>query len=353
MKKYICILLAIAIFASFTFVGCGTKADTSATPTGTATEAVPTNPTEKTVTLTTVPATVPTTAPTAAPTQAPTTAPTVAPTSPAEDKRWNEDKSLKILAVGNSFSIDCMQYVYKIAKANGVENVKLGNLYIAGCALDTHLKNAQEDEPVYKYYSNDSDEWNAAPCYAISTAVQSEDWDFIIFQQASPVSGYANTYDDLAALVNIVEPLCTNKNVKFAWHMTWAYQADSTNSSFNNYSKDQTVMYNAITSAVKQKIATNAKIASIIPNGTVIQNARTSYVGDTLTRDGYHLSKDQGRKLAGLGVVNALIGINWETADLSSVITDEVFLQVAIESVQNAAKNPYSVTPSAITVKPS
>ena len=35
-------------------------------------------------------------------------------------------KSVKILGIGNSFSVDCMEYVYKILKNLGVEDIKLG-----------------------------------------------------------------------------------------------------------------------------------------------------------------------------------------------------------------------------------
>jgi len=48
-------------------------------------------------------------------------------------------------------------------------------------------------------------------------------------------------------------------------------------------------MYKAIISATKTKILTNSNFTKVIPNGTAIQNMRTSFVGDTLTRDGYHL----------------------------------------------------------------
>lgn len=318
-------------------------------PTKAPTKAPTTQPTElPTKAPTSAPTTRPTKAPTVPPTKAPTTPPTTQPTRPpVAPDAWKEDNALKILAVGNSYSIDCMEYVYEIAKAAGVENIKLGNLYIAGCALDKHLNNAMYDGIGYTFYTNSEGEWDSAAPYQISTAVQSDNWDFVLFQQASPVSGYANTYDDLTLLIKLVEPLCTNENVQFGWHMTWAYKSDSTNGAFKNYGNLQTVMYSAITSAVKTKIETNPYITKIIPNGTVIQNARTSYVGDNFTRDSSdHLTKDQGRKLAGLGVVATLIEIDWENLDLSAVIPDEAYRQVAIESVQNALSNPYAVTES-------
>ena len=54
-------------------------------------------------------------------------------------------RSLKILAIGNSFSVDAMEHLYGIAKDGGVENVLLGNLYIGGCSLATHAKNIAEE----------------------------------------------------------------------------------------------------------------------------------------------------------------------------------------------------------------
>lgn len=284
---------------------------------------------------------------TKAPTVQTTTTPVVQPTVPVDDVHWDDDNTLKILTIGNSFSVDSMQYVYQIAKAAGVENIKLGNLYIGSCSLSTHLSKAKGDSRSYTYYTNSNGEWSSVKSHKMSAAIISEDWDFVSFQQASRDSGVADTYDDLQALMAIVEPLCTNPNVKFAWHMTWAYQSDSSHDGFATYNKNQMTMYNAIVSAVQNKVVTNNKIDIIIPNGTAVQNARTSYVGDSLTRDGHHMSYDQGRKLTGVGMVAALIGIDWNTIDLSSVIQDQTFRQVAMESVRNAIQNPYTVTQSA------
>lgn len=67
------------------------------------------------------------------------------------DTDWKEDGVLKILTIGNSFSVDCMQFVYEIAQAAGVEKVKLGNLYISGCSLEKHLTNAKSDAKAYTF----------------------------------------------------------------------------------------------------------------------------------------------------------------------------------------------------------
>ena len=266
---------------------------------------------------------------------------------------WDDDGVLKILTVGNSFSVDSMEYVYQIAKASGINNIKLGNLYIGSCTIYKHFTNAKNDTSAYTYYTNNSGSWTTTESYKLSTAVKSENWDFISFQQSSTYSGMPDTYDDLNKLVDLVKPMCTNKSVSFVWHMTWAYQGNSTHSGFSNYNNDQTTMYNAIVSATKNKIVNNSNIDKIVPNGTAIQNARTSYLGDTLTRDGYHLSYAQGRVIASLTMLSALVEVNLDKIDLSSISSNKDFNKVAIESTKNALKTPFAVTKSVYEKDPS
>lgn len=261
---------------------------------------------------------------------------------------WNDDGVLKILTIGNSFSVDSMEYVYGIAKATGVSMVELGNLYYGSCTLETHLNKALTDDREYTFYTcEDSSGWVANKERSLKYAVQYNDWDFISFQQGSLASGKAETYDYLEDLIEFVKPLCSNENVQFGWHMTWAYQGDS-----NRYPQryeNQTAMYELITGAVQSKVLPREDMSFVIPNGTSIQNARTSYVGDTLTRDGHHLSYDKGRFIASVTTVAALVGIDYENIDLSEVFDDEKFVQLALESAKNAVLAPFSVTQSQIT----
>ncbi len=267
---------------------------------------------------------------------------------------WNDDGVLKILAIGNSFSDDSMNHVYAIAQAAGVQEIYLGNLYYAGCTIEQHLSYAKNSEAKYEYRVNTNGNWVTTTEYKLADAVKDENWDFISFQQGSAHSGRPQTYEKLDDLMDFVTPLCTNPKVKFAWHMTWAYQHDCTQSAFGNYyENDQMTMYNAIISTVQEKIVTNDRIVKIIPNGTAIQNARTSYIGDDFTRDGYHLHKPKGRFIAGLSTVETLIGIDWDKFDVSSLLDiypeDEQYFDMAIESVKNAVAKPFEVTRSTYT----
>lgn len=205
---------------------------------------------------------------------------------------------IKILAIGNSFSIDAVEfYLSEIAAADSVE-VIIGNMHIGGCTLETHWKNADENLAVYSYRKIVGGNKTITKNKDLISAIKDENWDYITFQQASHKSGILNSYFPyLPNLKKFVQSIATNPKVKFAFHQTWAYAANSAHAEFPIYNNDQITMYNAIIRTVK-KACSSACIGIIIPSGTAIQNARSSSVGDNLCRDGYHLSIGFGRYTA-------------------------------------------------------
>lgn len=283
--------------------------------------------------------------PTGEPTGDVTTSGTEAPETPAAPK------SLKILAIGNSFSTDCMQYLYDIMKSGGVENIVLGNLYYGGCSLAQHLDFAKNNKPNYTYYKNTSGSWDSTAKYLLVDALKDEEWDYITFQQTSKTCGLESSYGaTLTSLVDFVEERAP-KSAKFLWNMTWAYQQDSTHSSFPNYDKSQKKMYDMILNCVEKCIKPEKRFVGIIPCMTSVQNARTSFLGDTLTRDGYHLDYYIGRYIAGLTWFSAITGLSPEAVAYNpseSMISPDM-VAVAREAVAAAIKTPGAVTQSAIT----
>lgn len=280
-------------------------------------------------------------------------------------QNWDEDDTLKILNIGNSFSDDSMEYVYEIATDEnvGVENVEIGKLYIASSQLSQHLANAQGDTAAYTYKHTTDGTWTEQASYKISTAIQSTDWDYITFLQLSTESDDAATYDDLQALIEIVQPLAPR--AKLVWNMTWTLRSDYVASL--SHSADQATMYANIVNAVQTKVETNENIDVIMPVGTAIQNAKTSYLEESrISRDARHLTNSYGSNcglgsyIAGLTVVESLTGIS--TQDVSFVPHDVVAngdgttskvnriddneIAIAKESVANAMKTPYATTES-------
>ncbi len=256
----------------------------------------------------------------------------------------------KILAIGNSFSVDAMQHLWEILIGEGYTDFVLGNLYIGGCSIDGHKNRIDSGAADYTFYTNTGNGWKNEKA-SIQTGLTYTDWDVITVQQASGYSGMTNSFGNLQYVVDYARNTVNNPDLKIYWHMTWAYQGNSNHQDFPKYNNNQMTMYNAIINAVKEKVKTNEGIDGILPCGTAIQNLRTSYLGDTLTRDGYHLSEDIGRYTAALVWYKKLMGA--DLTDLTTVPTPfpdvARHLPVIKEAVNNAIRKPYSVTNATVT----
>lgn len=261
--------------------------------------------------------------------------------------------SLKILFIGNSYSDDTIQWAWQIATSAGLENVLVANLYRGGCTIEEHLSflNGDSSPYVFRHSDNqgqiissaDGEEGN----HKIDDGLFYADWDWIIFQQGSRDSGLADRYARLPLLIDYVKQRATNPHVRYAFNMTWAYAKKSQNIWFDNYGRDQDRMYQGILNAVKTRVLPNKDIALIIPNGTAVQNARTSYLGDNLTRDDFdHMTLSLGRYIAGLTCICTLTDLDPADIPFAPESLSEREIRVAKESVKNALANPFEVTNS-------
>ena len=249
----------------------------------------------------------------------------------------------KLLGIGNSFSDDAFEWVYPMLESLKIENKAVNNLYIGGCSLGTHLNNMKEDLPAYEYRR--FERRISSSNFKIGEALKIDDWQYITVQQGSHDSGIKESYTVLGELLDLVKK-SKPSGAKLYWHMTWAYAKDSTHPAFVNYGNDQLKMYNAIVDCVKSEVLKFGDFVGVIPSGTAIQNARTSSLGDNLDRDGFHLSYDLGRYIAGLCVVCTILGVDPESIPFTPHGVDPLRKKIAIESVRNALKNPFGITNS-------
>ena len=262
-------------------------------------------------------------------------------------------KSLYILAVGNSFSWDAMEYLAQILREIGYTDVFLGNLYIGGCTLQTHASNVESGSGAYQYRTTTNGSWSSENAYSSLTAMKSRLWDFVSVQQASGYSGIPDSYEPyLGTVMEAFKTWCPE--ARRMWHMTWAYQGNSSHSDFAKYGNDQMTMYNAIINAVKTKVLARGDFDFVIPCGTVVQNLRTSFLGDNITRDGYHMSYDVGRLATALMWARQITGrsIQEITFKPSSYSYSDKTISAIKECVENAYNNPYSVTESGFSPEP-
>lgn len=347
MKKVLALILAaLFLISAVALVSCGDKPDatsgtTASTTSDTTNSSEATKPTEPTQST----ATTATTETTATTTETETTATTVTTAEPEPEPILPDGKSLKVLAIGNSFSVDAMEYLYDIAKSAGYTDIVLGNLYISGCSLEQHVQTLSQNTLPYDFYLNNDGKWTKTKSKLVS-GLKYTDWDVVTLQQSSGLSGVESSYEPhLTSLIETVKTACPN--AKLVWHMTWAYQSNSSHSDFAKYDRNQETMYKSIVSAVNKAVLSGHKddFVGVIPTGTAIQNIRTCYIGDTVTRDGYHLSYDIGRYTAALTWLKALTGADRST--VTYVPNEYRYLLgtratlAAKEAAENACRHPF------------
>jgi len=205
-------------------------------------------------------------------------------------------KTIKVLAIGNSFSEDAVeQYLYELAAAQG-DSLVIGNAYIPSCSIDMHVDNMKTSAKKYAFRKVVGGTKIEEKNVSLQRIILDEPWDIITLQQASSLSGIADSYKQLPTLERSVKLLATNEKVDIWWHMTWAYAQSFKNERFEPYGNDQRRMYLDILNCVRNEVS-KANIKHIIPTGIAIRLMRYRK-GDTLNRDGFHLSYDIGRYTA-------------------------------------------------------
>lgn len=258
----------------------------------------------------------------------------------------NLPNELKILSIGNSFSVDTMKHLAEIAHALGIEHVKLGNLYVGGCSLNKHFEHAMNDLPAYKYYTNDGSGWIETPDVRIREAIVSEEWDWISIQHGTKDgSRYTDpaSYEKLPALIEYVRSLAWS-GARIAFNMTWVGEPWHHHHEIVSYGGDQLLIYRKITEITESIVEKTAGLDRVSPTGTAVQNARTTCLKDTLSRDGYHLSLDTGRYIAGLTFLKALTDIPIDGIEWAPDGTDVTARRIAVEAANAAIRTPYSIT---------
>lgn len=270
---------------------------------------------------------------------------------------WQEEilaavKSIKILAIGNSFSDNALNYLPALAKELGIAEVIVGKLYRGSCTIDRHWSDAQAGNSYERFDLNTGSGWVTQSTKTLIHALTLHDWDIITMQQSSGVSGMTSSLGNLQNLIDYVNANKTNPDAKLYWHMTWAYAFNSTHGSFGNYNSDQMTMYNAIVDVSKNYIVDNGSFAGIIPAGTAVQNYRdrdtqnASVESTYITTDGYHL-RNYSQVIVSMTWLRTLTGLSLDgitcksTTDLSFV--ESYRLKTMKKAAEYAYLNPYEV----------
>ena len=222
-----------------------------------------------------------------------------------------EDNTVSILGIGNSYTIDSMWMLGEVYQAeNPGKNVKLGIAYRSGETLSGHVTNISAGNTYhYLYWDSATDTWTVTAEQTLQQILKAQKWETVSMQQGSSGSGRATTYNgDIQTIQTYVKEQL-GYTPTFTWNMTWAYpmediednytleNAPNANSFTTYYQNSQAVMYKAIVDAVQTKILPDATFEYLMPVGTAIQNANATLTDFELYRDYTHLS-DLSRLMA-------------------------------------------------------
>lgn len=268
----------------------------------------------------------------------------VCPLSNAETKR--------ILAVGNSFSYDAiLQELLPVVRSGG-DDLVVGFPYKGGTTLQQHWQYINNKDKIYNYYTIKNGKTTSTgsntKCLDESI-IASEPWDVVVIQTDHNYSGvYDHYFPYLDNLIAYLREHLTNKNAKFYLYMTWAYQNGSAKIAElvkKGLYKDQADQYAKITDcASRAAVQSGIGVDNIIPAGTAVQNGRTSYLGDSFNRDGYHLDLLHGRYTASLTWYAKIYGkspydVTYRPAEMSDFCAT-----VCKKAVAEALATQFSVT---------
>ncbi len=276
-------------------------------------------------------------------------------------------KSLKILFIGNSFTVDATEHLPGMLKSAGITHVRMVRAYHGGYKLPEFFENyTAPDICTYYYCEPGATKWtnDGTLNRSLKSIVESDTWDIVTLQEHTG-SYYAWEWDAteqgaISGLCDYIQQAQPLDRPTIGYIMAQAYGAS--HAYYPKYFPNQQAMFETIAAQVRT-ITEKTCIDIVIPSGTSLQNLRTSSLnkdnGMDLTRDSYHMDYGISRYAAAATVFRTLItpctGVSVEgngyrystsstsTTGYSTPVTD-ANAPVAIRAGLEACRAPYTVT---------
>ena len=143
-----------------------------------------------------------------------------------------EKRPLRVLMIGNSFSISVLKELPHIVDAQDEYALDITSLYIGGCSLQRHIREYETAlaDPTHRPYALDRYVTGQGRLKRVRAnlieALDAGSYDVVTIQQASPQSfspaGWVPWGDRLVAIVREKQP-----RAKLMLHQTWSYRVDA------------------------------------------------------------------------------------------------------------------------------
>jgi len=257
--------------------------------------------------------------------------------------------TLRILAIGNSFSGDIFdQDFYGLAEADG-QPVVSAVLYKGGCSLEKHSAYMKDNTPAYELHKTENGKYSIEAGVTADEVLRSRDWDVITFQQqSSDALDYATFTPYLKDILKYVRKRVP-RDARMMLIQTWAYENASWTKQkgeviLQKYGFRSERMHKDLVS-VARRVADELKL-EVVPVGTAIQNLRTGFTMENTTRDGYHLSLTMGRYTAACTAYEAITGHPVQGNGYAPVtLQNYIRREMAQRDAHMACLHPDEITP--------
>ena len=253
---------------------------------------------------------------------------------------------ISYLAIGHSLNVNATYYLYDFLKEAGYENVEVAVLYYSGCSLQQHFDFFRKDEPAYRLYYNGKGNWVITEGYTMDMALRMKQWDYISFNTGVAGSAIPNSlephFTEVEKHVRQFQP-----NAHFFWNSFWAMREEGEYQERfrERYSGGTQIdMYNDILDTTRVAMRTHPDMEFLVPEGTAIQNMRTSRYGDgpLLIRDGGHLSYSVGYYLGAIVLAKSIADIDIDASTFIPEEFREEFTDEVVHGLKAAAKDAFA-----------
>ncbi|MBE6786896.1 MAG: DUF4886 domain-containing protein [Ruminococcaceae bacterium] len=244
-----------------------------------------------------------------------------------------KEKTIRILAIGNSFSNDAFHYAEEIAAKFGYKTEFL-SLYQSGCYISKHLDNFNNKTAAYTIYRNGV---QVRGSVTMNQILKECHYDYITLQQGSARSDkwsyyYTEENPYILDLYNAIK--AEQPNAQFLIHQTWGYSPAEAIANGHASSLDH---FTAIESCYKK--AAELLLLPIAKSGKAVQIAKEqNYLTDdrdgenSIYADEYCHLTDRGDFIAGCVLVETIFGVDTTTKDFTSLFADSKNLTKAAHS---------------------
>ena len=201
-----------------------------------------------------------------------------------------KNKTIRILSIGNSYSLDQQTYVHQMAQAAGYD-IEVCIAYIGGCSFRKHLEMYDNNEPAYTYYENGK---IVGKKLTLRRLVTLKKWDFVNFQKGTEGQNYQMPSQPYVSyLVKIVREF--HPDAKLVYSISWPDAETSARAIFRDqYRRDRDYQWEVFVRSARE-VCEECRMDYAIPAGLAMRYAYEKF-GASMHRDGFH-SSEMGRYL--------------------------------------------------------